>query len=75
MDTPIEEQQMFQNVTCNIAASEDEITEPNTLSEDFINCVSYKLLEYNMDYISLFYRFRIHEEVLMPCRWRSKYLG
>jgi len=55
MDTPIEEQQMFQNVTCNIAASEDEITEPNTLSEDFINCVSYKLLEYNMDYISLFY--------------------
>ncbi|MBA0578243.1 hypothetical protein Gorai_020538, partial [Gossypium raimondii] len=32
MDTPIEEQQMFQNVTCNIAASEHEITEPNTLS-------------------------------------------
>lgn len=39
MDTPIEEQQMFQNVTCNIAASEDEITEPNTLSVDFINYV------------------------------------
>ncbi|MFQ6631234.1 hypothetical protein Gotur_010000 [Gossypium turneri] len=32
MDTPIEEQQMFQNVTCNVAASEHEITEPNTLS-------------------------------------------
>ncbi|PNX93025.1 microtubule-associated protein MAP65-3-like, partial [Trifolium pratense] len=31
MDTPIKEQQMFQNVACNIAASEDEITEPNTL--------------------------------------------
>ncbi|KAK2971749.1 hypothetical protein RJ640_022888, partial [Escallonia rubra] len=39
MDTPIEEQQMFQNVTCNIAASEHEITEPNMLSVDFINCV------------------------------------
>ncbi|KAM7491715.1 hypothetical protein LguiA_034636 [Lonicera macranthoides] len=39
MDTPIEEQQMFQNVTCNIAASEHEIMEPNMLSVDFINYV------------------------------------
>ncbi|CAK8532444.1 unnamed protein product [Lathyrus sativus] len=39
MDTPIEEQQVFQNVTCNIAASEDEVTESNSLSEDFINHV------------------------------------
>ncbi|OVA07703.1 Microtubule-associated protein [Macleaya cordata] len=39
MDTPVEEQQMFQNVTCNIAASEHEITEPNTLSVDFINYI------------------------------------
>lgn len=39
MDTPIEEQQMFQNITCNIAASEHEITEPDTLSVDFINYV------------------------------------
>ncbi|XP_042496812.1 65-kDa microtubule-associated protein 3-like [Macadamia integrifolia] len=39
MDTPIEEQQMFQNVTCNIAASEHEVTEPNILSEDYINYV------------------------------------
>ncbi|AES75903.2 putative microtubule-associated protein, MAP65/Ase1/PRC1 [Medicago truncatula] len=39
MDTPIEEQQVFQNVTCNIAASEHEVTEPNTLSEEFINHV------------------------------------
>ncbi|KAL7253883.1 hypothetical protein ACSBR1_008261 [Camellia fascicularis] len=39
MDTPIEEQQMFQNVTCNIAASEHEITEPNMLSLDSINNV------------------------------------
>ncbi|KAL4557150.1 hypothetical protein LXL04_035322 [Taraxacum kok-saghyz] len=39
MDTPIEEQQVFQSVTCNIAASEEEITEPNLLSVDFINHV------------------------------------
>ncbi|CAA0809540.1 65-kDa microtubule-associated protein 3 [Striga hermonthica] len=39
MDTPIEEQQMFQKVTCNIAASEDEITEADMLSADFINYV------------------------------------
>ncbi|PSS32421.1 Microtubule-associated protein [Actinidia chinensis var. chinensis] len=39
MDTPIEEQQMFQNVTCNIAASEHEIMEPNMLSVEFINQV------------------------------------
>lgn len=40
MDTPIKEQEVFQNVTSNIAASEHEITEPNTLSVDFINYVS-----------------------------------
>ncbi|PWA85074.1 microtubule-associated protein, MAP65/Ase1/PRC1 [Artemisia annua] len=39
MDTPIEEQQMFQSVTCNIASSEEEITEPNLLSAEFINYV------------------------------------
>lgn len=42
MDTPTEEQQMFQNVTCNVAASEHEITEANTLSVDFINYVGSK---------------------------------
>jgi Ase1/PRC1/MAP65 family protein len=40
MDTPLEEQQVFQNVTSNIAASEHEITEPNTLSIDFLSYVS-----------------------------------
>ncbi|XP_076955935.1 65-kDa microtubule-associated protein 3-like isoform X1 [Bidens hawaiensis] len=39
MDTPTEEQQIFQCVTCNIAASEEEITEPNLLSVEFINHV------------------------------------
>ncbi|XP_011093199.1 65-kDa microtubule-associated protein 3 [Sesamum indicum] len=37
MDAPVEEQQMFQNVTCTIAAAESEITEPNCLSLEFIN--------------------------------------
>lgn len=40
MDTPVEEQQAFQNVTYNIAASEDEMTDPNMLSDDFIKYVS-----------------------------------
>uniref|UniRef100_A0A0E0JMK1 Microtubule-associated protein MAP65-1a n=1 Tax=Oryza punctata TaxID=4537 RepID=A0A0E0JMK1_ORYPU len=44
MDTPLEEQQMFQNITCNIAASEQEITEPNTLSTDFLNYVESEVL-------------------------------
>ncbi|MQL85025.1 hypothetical protein Taro_017537 [Colocasia esculenta] len=39
MDIPIEEQQLFQNVTSKIAASEPEITEPGTLSLDFISYV------------------------------------
>ncbi|KAE9612054.1 hypothetical protein Lal_00022212 [Lupinus albus] len=43
MDTPIKEQQVFQNVTCNIAASENEVTEPNTLSMDLINCVELEV--------------------------------
>ncbi|KAK1399623.1 65-kDa microtubule-associated protein 3 [Heracleum sosnowskyi] len=39
MDTPIEEKQMFQNVTCNVAASEHEIVEPNILSVEVISYV------------------------------------
>ncbi|RCV05676.1 hypothetical protein SETIT_1G102200v2 [Setaria italica] len=36
MDTPAEEQHRFQGVACNIAASEDEITEPGALSTAII---------------------------------------
>ncbi|GMI95793.1 microtubule-associated protein 65-4 [Hibiscus trionum] len=39
MDTPVEEQKMFLNVTCKIAASEPEFTEPNMLSLDSIKKV------------------------------------
>ncbi|XP_022922792.1 65-kDa microtubule-associated protein 3-like [Cucurbita moschata] len=39
MDTPAEEQQMFQNITCNIAALEHEIIEPDALSVDVITYV------------------------------------
>jgi protein regulator of cytokinesis 1 len=39
MDTQMEEQRMFQNVTSNIAASEPEITETNMLSVNFLNNV------------------------------------
>ncbi|KAJ6853509.1 65-kDa microtubule-associated protein 3-like [Iris pallida] len=44
MDTPAEEQQKFQTITCNIAASEHEITEPNSLSEDFIKYVEAEVM-------------------------------
>ncbi|KAG8363385.1 hypothetical protein BUALT_Bualt19G0016900 [Buddleja alternifolia] len=37
MDTPVEEQHTFQNVTRTIAAVENEITEPNSLSLGFID--------------------------------------
>ncbi|GER25314.1 65-kDa microtubule-associated protein 3, partial [Striga asiatica] len=39
MDTPAEEQQTFQKVTCKLVATEDEITEPDMLSVDVINHV------------------------------------
>ncbi|GJM89680.1 hypothetical protein PR202_ga05891 [Eleusine coracana subsp. coracana] len=44
MDTPIEEQQAFQSVTCNIAASDHELNEPNTLSTDFLDYVEAEVL-------------------------------
>nr|GFB29777.1 hypothetical protein [Tanacetum cinerariifolium] len=37
MVTPAEEQQMFQSITCKIAALEQEITEHNLLFIEFIN--------------------------------------
>ncbi|XP_022890286.1 65-kDa microtubule-associated protein 3-like [Olea europaea var. sylvestris] len=43
MDTPLEEQQVFQKVTCNVAASENEIMEPYMLSADIINCVEIEV--------------------------------
>ncbi|KAL0452555.1 UNVERIFIED_CONTAM: microtubule-associated protein 3 [Sesamum latifolium] len=42
MDTPIDEQQAFQKVTRHLAASEDEMTEPDILS---VNYISYAELE------------------------------
>uniref|UniRef100_A0A0E0CEU1 65-kDa microtubule-associated protein 3 n=1 Tax=Oryza meridionalis TaxID=40149 RepID=A0A0E0CEU1_9ORYZ len=44
MDTPSEEQKRFQSVVCNIAASEDEITERDALSVEFINNVEAEVV-------------------------------
>ncbi|AQK68077.1 65-kDa microtubule-associated protein 3 [Zea mays] len=44
MDTPAEEQRQFQGVACNIAASEDEITEPGALSMAFISNVEAEVV-------------------------------
>jgi hypothetical protein len=41
MDTPIEEQQRFQHVTSNIAASEHEINTPGAL---FLNIIEEVLI-------------------------------
>jgi protein regulator of cytokinesis 1 len=45
MDTPVEEQQLFQNVTSNIAASEPEIIEHNMLSVNYLSHVRILELE------------------------------
>lgn len=70
MDTPSEEQQMFQNVTCNIAASEHEITEPNTLSVDFIKYVSDACFNASL---LIFSWFKVSKG--SKCRLRQKFLG
>ncbi|CAN6236990.1 unnamed protein product [Urochloa humidicola] len=44
MDTPAEEQRRFQGVACNIAASEDEITEPGALSVASISNVEAEVV-------------------------------
>ncbi|OMO91222.1 Microtubule-associated protein, MAP65/Ase1/PRC1 [Corchorus olitorius] len=44
MDTPVDEKEMFQNVTSQIAASEHEITEPNVLSIKSIQNVRTRTL-------------------------------
>ncbi|XP_006851756.2 65-kDa microtubule-associated protein 9 isoform X2 [Amborella trichopoda] len=44
LDTPIEEQQPFQDTTSNIAASEHEMIEPNSLSKDSIHQVESEVI-------------------------------
>ncbi|VAI54486.1 unnamed protein product [Triticum turgidum subsp. durum] len=44
MDTPQEEQSRFQGVACNVAASEDEITEPGALSAGAIGEVEAEVV-------------------------------
>lgn len=41
MDTPMEEQNLFDHVTCNISASVDEVTVPGALAIDIIEQVSH----------------------------------
>ncbi|CAL4971679.1 unnamed protein product [Urochloa decumbens] len=48
MDTPAEEQTRFQGVACNIAASEDEITEPGALSTASIRNVEAEVVRLEM---------------------------
>lgn len=40
MDTPMDERRLFDHVTCNIAASVDEVTVPGALAIDIIEQVN-----------------------------------
>ncbi|CAL9163856.1 65-kDa microtubule-associated protein 3-like [Musa acuminata AAA Group] len=71
MDTPIEEQQLFQNVTCNIAASEQEITEANTLSVDLLNYVEAEVLRLEQLKVSKMKELVLKKKTeLKELRWR-----
>ena len=75
MDIPIEEQQMFQNVTCNIAASEHEITEPNMLAMDLINNVSFSDFKRKSSYQRHFSVWGTERKVNLSCRSWQRFLG
>ncbi len=40
MDTPLEDQQSFQHITCNIAVTEEDITLPGSLALGIIDQVN-----------------------------------
>jgi hypothetical protein len=46
MDTPLEERNLFDNFTCNISASVDEVTTPGALALDLIKQVPKDLLKF-----------------------------
>ncbi len=48
METPLEEQQQFEHITCNIEVTEEDITVPGSLALDIIDQVNMNSL--------LFYR-------------------
>lgn len=44
MGTPVEEQQVFEHVTCHISASEEDIVDPSSLSVETIEEVGWASL-------------------------------
>lgn len=44
MDTPMEEQSLFDHVTCNISSTVDEVTIPGSLALDLIEQVDSSLI-------------------------------
>ena len=53
MDTPDEERELFDHVTCNISASVEEVTVPGALALDLIEQVSTAY------YVCIFEKFKI----------------
>jgi protein regulator of cytokinesis 1 len=44
METPLEEQQQFEHITCNIEVTEEDITVPGSLALDIIDQVNMNSL-------------------------------
>ncbi|KAK1380428.1 hypothetical protein POM88_027172 [Heracleum sosnowskyi] len=66
MDTPFEEQETFHSVTKHIAASVDEVNEPNILSPDFIS-FSSKVLSKKRNYAQFHLEFGQSDFLLHTC--------
>lgn len=50
MDTPDDERQLFDHVTCNISASADEMTIPGALALDLIEQVPVSFFTFFSDF-------------------------
>ncbi|KAK1358100.1 hypothetical protein POM88_051356 [Heracleum sosnowskyi] len=66
MDTPFEEQETFHSVTKHIAASVDEVNEPNILSPNFIS-FSSKVLSKKRNYAQFHLEFGQSDFLLHTC--------
>jgi hypothetical protein len=51
MQTPLEEQQQFEHITCNIEVIEEDITVPGSLALDIIDKVSMNSLLFHWQFL------------------------
>jgi len=63
METPLEEQQQFEHITCNIEVTEEDITVPGSLALDIIDQVNMNSLLFHRQlfcFASMKLLLRIH---------------